>query len=144
MILEPGSGVQRIIRRSLEACSATAWVAWKKILEWSFIKMGFSLWIHSSTPPCPLSAAARLYFGAKSLIHFDLHQRVTTGLCCGASGLPMLGSFGYAICASLLSRYLVSTVTTCGASCPSAVTWQTKFVHDCSCARCACIPPEAL
>ena len=56
----------------------------------------------------------------------------------------MLGSFGYAICASLLSRYLVSTVTTCGASCPSAVTWQTKFVHDCSCARCACIPPEAL
>ena len=32
-----------------------------------------------------------LYFGAKSLIHFDLHQRVTTGLCCGASGLLMLG-----------------------------------------------------
>ena len=33
-----------------------------------------------------------LYFGAKSLIHFDLRQCVTTGLCCGASGLPMLGS----------------------------------------------------
>ena len=40
-----------------------------------------------------IRVAKEVYFGAKSLIHFDLRQCVTTGLCCGASGLPMLGSF---------------------------------------------------